>query len=211
MKSPDRYGGMDCFVLTTGAVRAQRQVQAGREVAAARAATSIRRGPGTFKPEPDKFDPAAVLDLRNLNEKTAGEHGFIKLSPDGNSFLRGDGQPMRFWAAGERTGVGQKMETFERQARFLAKRGVNLLRIFAMLPSQEANSKITDVNEQELDAVFKVVAAMKRRRHLHHRRRILARRHAPAERLGRDQPGTRRLRRSRLFRPEVPGRPTRLG
>ena len=35
LKDKDRYGGMDCFVLTTGDVHAQRQVQARREVAAA--------------------------------------------------------------------------------------------------------------------------------------------------------------------------------
>jgi len=40
-----------------------------------------------------------VLDLRYLNEEVAGEHGFIRLSPDGNSFVRGDGRPIRFWAA----------------------------------------------------------------------------------------------------------------
>jgi len=116
---------------------------------------------GTKVPQPDKFDSPAVLDLSYLNEKVAGEHGFIRLSKDGNSFVRGDGEPVRFWASGERTAPDQKLETLQRQARFLAKRGMNALRIFAMLPPSAKDSKITDVNEKELDSVFKVVAAMK--------------------------------------------------
>jgi hypothetical protein len=160
LKNLDRYGGLDCFVLTPG-----KFVPNGKYKPGEKSPQPVRdfdpAHAWDFRPEPDKFDPAAMLDLRSLNEKTAGEHGFIKLSPDGNSFLRGDGQPMRFWAAGERTAPGQKLEVLERQARFLAKRGVNLLRVFAMLPSQVEGSKITDINEAELDAVFKVVAAMK--------------------------------------------------
>ena len=108
----------------------------------------------------DKYEDSAALDLRVLNEKVAGEHGFVKLSPDGNSFLRGDGEPLRFWAAGERTNDA-KLPELKRQARYLAKRGVNALRIFAMLPPTGPNSQITDVNERELDCVFRTVAAMK--------------------------------------------------
>jgi hypothetical protein len=35
--------------------------------------------------------------LRYLNEKEAGENGFIKLSADGKSFVNGKGVPQRFW------------------------------------------------------------------------------------------------------------------
>ena len=52
-----------------------------------------------FSPVQDKFTGDAVLDLSYLNEPVAGQSGFIRLSPDGNSFLRGDGQPIRFWSA----------------------------------------------------------------------------------------------------------------
>ncbi|MCY2995597.1 MAG: hypothetical protein NTY19_48270 [Planctomycetota bacterium] len=101
-----------------------------------------------FQPDPDKFDPAALLDLRPLNEKVAGEHGFIRLCADGNSFVRGDGQPIRLWAAGERTAPDQSLEVLNRQAQFLAKRGVNALRIFAMIPPKAENAQFTDVDEQ---------------------------------------------------------------
>src|SRR4051812_21045074 len=41
-----------------------------------------------------------MLDLRPLNEKEAGQSGFVRLSPDGNDFVLGDGTPARFWAIG---------------------------------------------------------------------------------------------------------------
>lgn len=160
LKAKDRWGGMDCFVLSEAEF-----VPNGKYKPGEKAPEPIRAfEPGRtwdFHPQPDAFDPAALLDLRGLNESVAGEHGFVRLTQDGNGFLRGDGQPLRFWAAGERTAPDQGLDVLKRQARFLAKRGVNALRIFAMIPPKGADSKITDVDEKELDCVFKVVAAMK--------------------------------------------------
>lgn len=160
LKEKIRWGGMDCFVLTTeaftphGKYRPDEQPQ--QQIPAFR--------PGLawdFLPDRDEFDPAALLDLRGLNENVAGDHGFIRLSEDGNSFVRGDGRPIRFWAAGQRTAPDQSLETLYRQAQFLAKRGVNALRIFAMIPPKAKDARMTDVDERELDAIFKVVSAMK--------------------------------------------------
>src|SRR5262245_46962729 len=50
-----------------------------------------------FSTPGDDFRPDALLDLRSLNEKSAGESGFVRASPDGD-FLDGRGQPIRFWA-----------------------------------------------------------------------------------------------------------------
>src|SRR5829696_3539396 len=52
-----------------------------------------------FNPPEEKFAADCLLDLRSMNEAVAGEHGPIRLSADGMSFVRGDGQPIRFWAA----------------------------------------------------------------------------------------------------------------
>ena len=52
LKEKDRCGGMDCFVLTTGDVHAQRQVQARREIAASRSPLSSRARRGTSFPRP---------------------------------------------------------------------------------------------------------------------------------------------------------------
>ncbi len=159
LKGNDRFAGLDCFVLTTGTFVPNGKYKPGEKSPQPQPAFQ----PGQtwdFLPKPDKFDPAAVLDLRGLNETMAGEHGFIRLSADGDSFVRGDGQPMRFWAAGLRTG-GHDLKELRREARFLAKHGVNAIRVFAMLPPTDAKSKITDVNEADLDSLFMTEAAMK--------------------------------------------------
>jgi hypothetical protein len=155
-----RYGAIDCFVLADDTFVPNGACKPGESPTLIPAFA-----PGEtwdFIPPQDAFDPAALLDLRDLNEKTAGEHGFVKLSPEGESFLRGDGQPLRFWATGLRTSfTDAKMPRMQREARFLAKRGVNLVRVFAMLPPDKSDSAFTAVNERELDAVFRLVAAFK--------------------------------------------------
>ena len=50
-----------------------------------------------FEPARDRFESAALLDLRHLNEGVAGQSGFVRVDGRGG-FLRGDGQPIRFWA-----------------------------------------------------------------------------------------------------------------
>jgi hypothetical protein len=79
-----------------------------------------------FAPAPDAFQ-ASPMDLRFLNEKTAGEHGFIQVK--GGRFVHsGSGTPVNFWAVnGPPSGLDR--EGVRRTARLLAKRGVNLVRV----------------------------------------------------------------------------------
>jgi hypothetical protein len=132
----------------------------------ATARSDEQRESWVFNPARDAFAAAALCDLSHLNEKAAGEHGFIRLSPDGNSFVRGDGQPIRFW--GGITGVSKIARERRAQqpliyhARFLAKRGVNVVRVFASLQPKEEGSRVTDVDAAELDMIYRTVAAMKR-------------------------------------------------
>ena len=86
-----------------------------------------------FNPPQDKYADNALLDLRGLNEKVAGEKGFVRLSEDGNSFLLGDGTPVRFWATASDFGQAGGADKLDQHFRFLAKLGVNLVR-FAELP-----------------------------------------------------------------------------
>lgn len=155
-----RFGTLDCFVLASVPFQPEGKWKPG-EVPAPDPAFE----PGQawdFQPSKDTFDAAALLDLRTLNEAVAGEHGFVRLAEDGESFVRGDGQPIRFWAVGLRTTYrSPSLEEMRRRMRFLAKRGVNLVRIFAMLPPDKPGAAVTDVNERELDAVFRLVAACK--------------------------------------------------
>ena len=161
LKEKDRYGGMDCFVLTTGDFTPNGKYKPGEK--SPQPTTAFQPGQAwDFVPAADKLDPAAVLDLRYLNEKVAGEHGFIRLSPDGNSFVRGDGRTIRFWAASSAPTPQFDLASQKHSAQFLAKRGVNFMRLGdnSLIPTAPG-SKITDVNEKALDEIFKGVAAMK--------------------------------------------------
>ncbi len=154
-----RYAGIDCFVLATGEFTPH-----GKYKPNEKAPDLMPFHPGEtwdFDPPDDTFDAAAEFDLRSLNEEVAGEHGMVRLSEDGNSFVHGDGEPIRFWAV---LGMAQskvEMEDLKWSARFLAKRGVNIVRTFGALYPKAAGSKVTDVDEEELDRVFKHVAALK--------------------------------------------------
>jgi len=70
---------------------------------------------------------AAALDLRGLNERAAGDNGFI--AARGGQFVQlGTGAPIRFWGV---NGPPRHLsgEPLRRCARMLARRGVNLVRI----------------------------------------------------------------------------------
>ncbi len=80
----------------------------------------------SFEPKPDPF-AESPLDLRALNEKFAGEHGFIA-TKDGHFVHAANGQSVRFWAVNGPSGEGNDRAELRRTARLLAKYGVNLVR-----------------------------------------------------------------------------------
>ena len=67
-------------------------------VPVAQAQTEVAKGTWAFTPARDQFSPNALLDLRYLNEKEAGQSGFVRRSADGNDFVLGNGQQARFWS-----------------------------------------------------------------------------------------------------------------
>lgn len=113
-----------------------------------------------FHPVRDTFDPSAFFDLRFLNETVAGTHGFVHLSDDGNDLVLGDGTPARFWAIGD-SGGEMDLEALKHHARWLAKRGVNMVRFHQQLSPEGKTSKLTDVDQAQIDRCWKLVAAMK--------------------------------------------------
>jgi hypothetical protein len=118
----------------------------------------------SFAPADDAFDPAAGFDLRSLNEHVAGETGFIKRSPDGNDFVLGNGKPAHFWAMNIGTGA-DKDDDLTHEARFLAKRGVNLVRIFLNLDPDmklNPNAGVDEVNRAQIEKAWRTEAAMKK-------------------------------------------------
>ena len=121
-----------------------------------------------FTPPRDEFSADSLLDLRSLNERTAGETGFVRVDARGD-FIRGDGQPIRFWAVNSDVARGpfvakplgpKTAPDLARHARFLAKRGVNLVRQHRQI-SPPTSAPIGDIHRAERDAIWRMVAAMR--------------------------------------------------
>jgi hypothetical protein len=79
-----------------------------------------------FAPKADPF-AESPMDLRFLNEKFAGEHGWIA-AKEGRFIHSADAQPVRFWAVNGPGREDKDRAALRRTARLLAKYGVNLLR-----------------------------------------------------------------------------------
>lgn len=109
----------------------------------------------------DDFSGEAMLDLSYLNEETAGETGFIGLDEEGESFLRGDGRPIRFWSANTTGGGTESRDELKQHAKFLAKMGVNMARYHGSINPRKNQSGITDIDTAEVDAIWKWHAAMR--------------------------------------------------
>lgn len=147
------HGAIDAFLLTTEPFAPQGARKPGelgkiQEVQEA--------GTWAWDPPEDAFSDKALLDLRGLNEKQAGQSGFVRLSADGSSFVKGDGTPIRFWATGS-SGCNMSPEDMKRHARHLAKLGVNMVRLHVTFADTKEGSGITDLNEKLLDGVFRFV------------------------------------------------------
>jgi len=123
----------------------------------------------------DTFEPTPI-DLRHFNEKVAGQHGFIRLSDDGDSLVRGDGRPIRFWSGsdyawripfkdGNLTVSPPERESVAHHARWAAKRGINMVRFHGHLPPKKRRdgppTQRGDINEIDLHGAWYMVAAFK--------------------------------------------------
>jgi hypothetical protein len=146
------HGGLDCFLFTKGRFTPNGAVKPGQKLG------SADPGMWAFEPDEDEFSAKALLDLRPLNEKVAGEHGWVTMTKDGD-FALGDGRPVRFW--GICSGVQNEFSLADTRThlRFMAKRGVNMVRYHASL--EPKGDTMMAVDEKTLDATFKLVAAAK--------------------------------------------------
>ena len=142
----------DCFVLTKVPFLPRGKSKPGEKLG--------RTEPGwfAFEPDLDTFQPTA-LDLRGLNEKTAGENGFIVRK--GESFVHSKtSQPEHFWAVnagGELTRMPPASLSY--LARDLAKKGVNLVRIHGGLWK---DSNFREIDPEKLAGLQRFVAALKK-------------------------------------------------
>lgn len=113
-----------------------------------------------------------MLDLRRLNEPLAGETGHVRADARG-AFVRGDGRPIRFWAVNTEVGRGtfvakplgpKAPADLQRHAQFLAKRGVNMVRLHRQISPNlkfTPDAKIDEINRAERDSIWRTVAAMR--------------------------------------------------
>ncbi len=145
--------GLDCFVLSSAAFVPNGPLKPGERSGKA------DEGFFPFEPPADPFTADALLDLRALNEKEAGQSGFIRR--DGARFLMPDGKPVRFWAVNvDWHTARQDRASVDYLARKLAKLGVNMVRFHSSLLSKDNPSTIHPTKLEELQYF---VAAMKKR------------------------------------------------
>ena len=115
---------------------------------------------------PTDIDPAAPspIDLRGLNETTAGATGRVHADAAGN-LRRGDGQALRLWGVLPWMDAKASDADLARHARFLARLGCNMIRIGGadkgIIPQAEGCA-ITDIDESYLKLVHRTVAAARR-------------------------------------------------
>ena len=142
----------DAFVLTKDALVPRGKLKPGEKW--------DRADPGFFPFEPDR-DPykPSPMSMRGLSEAFAGENGWIQAK--GSAFVHEKtGVPVRFWAVN--TGmesVRKDRASVDEQARFWAKRGVNMVRIHGGIWRDD---DFTKVDGALLDQMHYYVAAMKR-------------------------------------------------
>ncbi|ACB51880.1 unknown [Crocosphaera subtropica ATCC 51142] len=115
----------------------------------------------SFEPQRDTYDKNSLLDLRYLNEKIAGETGFIRLSPSGEDFVKGNGESIRFWAVNSYV-WRKSYQQLEDNARFLAKRGVNMVRWHGQIVDENDNKTLKNIDKKARQQLWQYVAAMKK-------------------------------------------------
>lgn len=150
----NRHGGLDCFVLSRTPFLPQGNRKPGEKLGLA------DPGMWAFEPDRDLFSQDSLLDLSDLNEKPAGRNGRVRRSDDGADFVDGAGKPLRFWAVNTTVQYRDDVAVVEEHARWLAKRGVNMVRHHGHL-APGPGSRLTDVNQKDIDAAWRLVAAMK--------------------------------------------------
>ncbi|MBM4035410.1 MAG: hypothetical protein FJ291_27010 [Planctomycetes bacterium] len=149
----NNHGMLDCFVFAGPTFDPEGVLKPSQ---LAPVAEATEKGRWAFRPPKDTFSPDALLDLRSLNEKVAGESGFVARSKDGHDFVLGDGRPARFWAVN----TGAFNRDLARHARFLAKRGVNMVRFHSNITP--TGTDLMGIDTKDRDNLWRGVAAMKR-------------------------------------------------
>jgi hypothetical protein len=149
------HGYLDCFLLTNepfvpdGATRPDQMARRAKQIELDNA------GWFPFNPPEDSFTDRSGFDLRNLNERKAGDGGFIAVK-DGQFIHSNTGQPIRFWGVNGPPTDAVDLASLQCVARMLAKRGVNLVRVHGGYFTDAG-----DVDFAKINSAFLIVSAMK--------------------------------------------------
>ena len=142
----------DCFLLTTAPFFPMGANKPGEPLPAAPA------GWFNFSQYDTLLDPSPI-DLRYLNEKQAGENGFIQVH--GENFVQ-RGKPIRFLGVGASREVSRMpREMIDTLAKFLARKGVNLVRYHSPFFHREG-PQAGQVIDEDLDNLYYLIAALKK-------------------------------------------------
>jgi hypothetical protein len=146
--------GFDAFVLSRGTFLPSGATKPGQKSGVAEA------GWFAYEPGVDGFDAGALLDLRTLNEKEAGQSGFMRR--EGERLVLGDGRPVRLWGINvSRENLGVDGSTTEYLARRLAKLGYNAVRYHGAMFDDGAADPLA-INAGAMADLHRGVAAFKR-------------------------------------------------
>lgn len=110
-----------------------------------------------WEPDPDQFEPTAYFDLRQLNQRRAGDDGFLKANGFDFVFER-TGRKVKFWAVNASANFDDQASV-DFLARRLAKMGVNMVRVHSAIFDREAPDPTT-INNKYLSQLQYFVAAM---------------------------------------------------
>ena len=149
-------GAYDAFVLTRQPFLPRGKMKPGESYGAQ------EEGWFAFEPPPDSFGPSP-MDLRRLNEPQAGLHGWVRA--EGDRFVLGDGQPVRFFAVNASGGQSaMDHASVEHLADWYAKQGINMVRHHGPLyESLDSFASFKRLDAQKLDDLFYFIAALKKR------------------------------------------------
>jgi hypothetical protein len=151
--SNSNHGYLDCFVFTNEPFTPRGAIKPDQLAAGARRLEAANKGWFAFDPKPDPFSASSGINLRALNEKTAGDGGFIAVK--GSQFVHSKtAEPVRFWAVNGPSSKGR--DDLQTEARMLAKHGVNLVRIHHGYFDDKG-----DVDPAAVRHAFEVVETMK--------------------------------------------------
>lgn len=148
------HGYLDCFVFANEPFKPRGITKPGEMARAAADEATANEGWFPFDPPADPFNESP-LDLRRLNERFAGEHGFIGAN-NGQFIHTATGEPVRFWAVNGPPSSVKDPAELRRVARLLAKRGVNLVRIHGAVFTKDG-----EPDPAKVQHVLDIVEAMK--------------------------------------------------